>query len=141
MDFFGQGIILKQIKKNKEARDIFLMTLKMEGSISAILEVSCYENLGACCRDIAEQETDLEQRRIFEIDAVIYWSKADELKASKDRKTLNFPKEEWMSYPVLKNMFEHREPDKAMLKVLANLGEILERPAVTRPGLPVLENE
>ncbi|KAL3881195.1 hypothetical protein ACJMK2_027652 [Sinanodonta woodiana] len=127
-----KGIILRQVKKYKEARDVFLMTFKLEGSISAILEVSCYENLGACCRDIAEQEADLEQRRLFEIDAVIYWRKALENIASKEGKTLNFPKEEWMSYPVLKDMFEHRQPDQAMLKELANLGEILERPTETR---------
>ncbi|KAL3881197.1 hypothetical protein ACJMK2_027654 [Sinanodonta woodiana] len=127
-----KGVLLRQIKKLKEARDVFLMTLKMEDRIAAVLEVSCYENLGACCRDIAEQETDLEQRRKFEIDAVIYWRKALENIASKEGKTLNFPKEEWMSYPVLKDMFQHRELGVEMLKALADLGEILERPAETR---------
>ncbi|KAL3881184.1 hypothetical protein ACJMK2_027641 [Sinanodonta woodiana] len=127
-----KGIILRQIKKYKQACDTFLLTLKLEGSISAILEVSCYENLGACCRDIAEQETDSERKREREIDAVIYWKKALDKIASKEGKTLNFPKEEWMSYPVLKNMFQHRQPDIATLKALAELGEKLERPAETR---------
>ncbi|KAL3881193.1 hypothetical protein ACJMK2_027650 [Sinanodonta woodiana] len=133
-----KGIILRQIQKFKEARDVFLMTLKMECSIKAIIEVSCYENIGACYRDIAEQETDLEQRRKFEIYAVIYWRKALDKIASKEGKTLNFLKEEWMSYPVLKDMFQHRQLDTAMLKELANLGEILERPAETRSFLQEL---
>ncbi|KAL3881183.1 hypothetical protein ACJMK2_027640 [Sinanodonta woodiana] len=127
-----KGIVLRQIHKFKEARDVFLMTLKMEESNKAIIEVSCYENIGNCCRDIAEQEDDSDQKRKFEIDAVIYWRKALDIIASKEGKTLKFLREEWMSYPVLKNMFQHRELDVAMLKALANLGEILERPAETR---------
>ncbi|KAL3881181.1 hypothetical protein ACJMK2_027638 [Sinanodonta woodiana] len=127
-----KGILLRQIKKFKEARDVFLMTLKMEDSIPAILEVSCYENLGANCRDAAEQEADKETRTEWETDAVIYWRKALEKIASIEGKILDFPKEEWKSYPVLKDMFQHRELDVAMLKALADLGEILERPAETR---------
>ncbi|KAL3881194.1 hypothetical protein ACJMK2_027651 [Sinanodonta woodiana] len=125
-------IVLRQIKKFGEARDAFLMTLKMEDSITAILEVSCYNNIGACCRDIAEQETDKKKREKWETDAVLYWRKALEKIASKEGKMLHFPKEEWMSYPVLKDMFQHRELDVEMLKALADLDEILERPAETR---------
>ncbi|KAK3608436.1 hypothetical protein CHS0354_035437 [Potamilus streckersoni] len=127
-----KGIVLRQIKKFDEALFTFLMTLKMEDSITAILEVSCYENLGACCRDIAEKEADLELRRKREIDAVIYWRKALDKIASKEGKTLHFLKEEWMSYPTLKDMFQHQQLDAEMLKALAELGEILERPAETR---------
>ncbi|KAL3881191.1 hypothetical protein ACJMK2_027648 [Sinanodonta woodiana] len=106
-----KGVLLRQIKKFKEARDVFLMT------------------------DIAEHETDQETRTEWETDAVIYWRKALEIIASTEGKTLDFPKEEWKSYPVLKDMFQHRQLDIAMLKELANLGEILERPAETRSFL------
>ncbi|KAL3881198.1 hypothetical protein ACJMK2_027655 [Sinanodonta woodiana] len=130
-----KGIVLRQIKKFEEAREAFLMTLKMEDSITAILVVSCYENIGACCRDIAEHETDEEKRGKWEADAVIYWRKALDIISSKEGNTLNFLKEELMSYPSLKDLFQHRELDVAMLKALADLGEILERPAETRSFL------
>ncbi|KAL3881189.1 hypothetical protein ACJMK2_027646 [Sinanodonta woodiana] len=127
-----KGVILRQIKKFKEARDVFLMTLKMEDSITAILEVSCYENLGANCRDAAEQEADKGTRTEWETDAVIYWRKALEKISSIEGKMIAFPKEEWKSYPVLRDMFQHRELDVEMLKALVDLGEILERPSETR---------
>ncbi|KAK3608435.1 hypothetical protein CHS0354_035436 [Potamilus streckersoni] len=89
-------------------------------------------NILALVVEILLNKRPIRNRSKLEIDAVIYWRKTLEKTASKDRKTLIFLREEWMSYPVLKDMFQHRELDVGTLKALADLGEILERPVETR---------
>ncbi|KAL3881203.1 hypothetical protein ACJMK2_027659 [Sinanodonta woodiana] len=121
-----KGIVLRQIQKPKEAIEAFLATLEMEGFKTSIIDISCYEHLGASYNEMAEREINSEQKRKFSTNAVKYLLKAIEKLATKAH-ALHFLKDGWMALPMLNDIFNPKQSDDAMPKELKELSKMLEQ--------------
>ncbi|KAK3608433.1 hypothetical protein CHS0354_035434 [Potamilus streckersoni] len=122
-----KGIVLRQIKEHKRAFESFLWTLNMKQLGTTMITVSCYEHLGACCRDIAKDEVNPEEKKTLEADAIKYFRKAIETIAYKASKELDFLKDVSMAYPTLKHMFQSQNGGIKTLKELVEVSKMLEK--------------
>ncbi|KAL3881182.1 hypothetical protein ACJMK2_027639 [Sinanodonta woodiana] len=122
-----KGIVLRQVKEHKKAFESFVKTLNMKGLSTTMITVSCYEHLGFCCRDIAEDEVNPEEKRTFISDSIKYFRKAIETIAHKASNELDYLKDASMAYPTLKDMFKSQKGGITMLKELAEVSKMLDK--------------
>ncbi|KAK3608438.1 hypothetical protein CHS0354_035438 [Potamilus streckersoni] len=120
-----KGILLRQVNEPKRAFDMFRRTIDLKALSTTMITVSCYENMGACCRDRAKNEVDPKTKRALDSDAIKYFLKAIETLAYKASKQLDNLKDAWMAYPTLKDIFQPQERNIGKLRELVELSKML----------------